>query len=410
MLNKKIFHINRDVVLIVYCIIALVYGMLAPLASINNNGVVTLYYIDIFILFFLTPLFIIYKAFPSVKIRQLNVNVSNSKTLIFSFLLCLSALIFLYIAVDNGIFFRRIGHEALARASLDLSRVQLIFTRLFQETAIFITMVLHILFVYSNKRKRLSKISTLFILCYLLVILTYFLINSRMQLMILILSHFCIFASFNKISRTIPKLIAMLFIAFWTVLILRGAIVTENVSVSSIISEVISENPISNRLNGLKIIIELNEEVSERGMMYGEAWRNSIMIYYYMIFDENKYNLMKINMETTPKVLIYQYYKGEHIKDSPSSIVSDVYPNFGIIGLVILGGFIGMLLYLIKSGLNNTTNLFKFLLSLYLIPLLFQFEKEFISLIFMVFKYSFVLFLVYIYRPFSILRREDIDK
>jgi len=105
-----------------------------------------------------------------------------------------------------------------------------------------------------------------------------------------------------------------------------------------------------------------------------------------------------------------KHYKGASIKDAPSSIVSDVYPNFGIIGLVISGGLIGVLLYLIKLGLNNTTNLFQFLLSLYLIPLLFQFEKEFISLIFMIFKYSFILFLVYILRPFSILRRKDVDR
>jgi len=408
MFNKKIFHINRDIVLFVYCIIALVYGMLAPLASIENNGVVTLYFIAIFVFFFLVPLLIIYKALPSVNIRQLNVNVSNHRVRIFSFLLCVSALIFLYITVDNGIFFRRIGHEALAINSLNLSMAQLVFTRLFEETAIFITMILHILFIYSNKRP--SKISMLFMLCYLLIILAFFLINSRMQAIILFLAHFCIFASFNNFYRVIPKVILMLFITFWTVLILRSAMVVESINVSSIVSEVSSENPVSDRLNGLKIIIDLNENISEKGLMYGEAWRNSIMIYYYMIFDKNKYYLIKSNMETTPKVLIYQHYKGASIKDAPSSIVSDVYPNFGIIGLVISGGLIGVLLYLIKLGLNNTTNLFQFLLSLYLIPLLFQFEKEFISLIFMIFKYSFILFLVYILRPFSILRRKDVDR
>jgi hypothetical protein len=408
MFNKKIFHINRDIVLFVYCIIALVYGMLAPLASIENNGVVTLYFIAIFVFFFLVPLLIIYKALPSVNIRQLNVNVSNHRVRIFSFLLCLSALIFLYITVDNGIFFRRICHEALAIKSLNLSMAQLVFTRLFEETAIFITMILHILFIYSNKRP--SKISMLFMLCYLLIILAFFLINSRMQAIILFLAHFCIFASFNNFYRVIPKVILMLFITFWTVLILRSAMVVESINVSSIVSEVSSENPVSDRLNGLKIIIDLNENISEKGLMYGEAWRNSIMIYYYMIFDKNKYYLIKSNMETTPKVLIYQHYKGASIKDAPSSIVSDVYPNFGIIGLVISGGLIGVLLYLIKLGLNNTTNLFQFLLSLYLIPLLFQFEKEFISLIFMIFKYSFILFLVYILRPFSILRRKDVDR
>ena len=362
MFNKKIFHINRDIVLFVYCIIALVYGMLAPLASIENNGVVTLYFIAIFVFFFLVPLLIIYKALPSVNIRQLNVNVSNHRVRIFSFLLCVSALIFLYITVDNGIFFRRIGHEALAINSLNLSMAQLVFTRLFEETAIFITMILHILFIYSNKRP--SKISMLFMLCYLLIILAFFLINSRMQAIILFLAHFCIFASFNNFYRVIPKVILMLFITFWTVLILRSAMVVESINVSSIVSEVSSENPVSDRLNGLKIIIDLNENISEKGLMYGEAWRNSIMIYYYMIFDKNKYYLIKSNMETTPKVLIYQHYKGASIKDAPSSIVSDVYPNFGIIGLVISGGLIGVLLYLIKLGLNNTTNLFQFLLSL----------------------------------------------
>ena len=366
---------------------------------------VVVYYTSVSIVCFLLPLLISYLALSRGRSCRLSVEVRMVRFRIFAYLLFTCALFFIYITVEGNVFFRRIGHKGLAANSLNMPIFWLAFSRLFSETSIFITMVIHVVLLHSGRRH--SKITRFCILGYFLTVLTFILINSRMHALVLLLSHFCISAMHGdkkKVYRAVPKLTALAFAAIVVVLVSRATLAEGQASASSLLSIVNSGASTTERLNGSDILVDLHEDIAQKGLMHGAAWKNSIMVYYYMIFDTAKYFWLKDNMRTTPKVTIYEHYRGEHIIDRPSSIIADVYVNFGALGLILSGVIVGALLSYVRFGLNNTTSTFTFLSSLYLIPLLFQFEKEFISLIIMLLKYSITLFLLYKLKLFSVNR------
>jgi oligosaccharide repeat unit polymerase len=396
----KIISLNKDIYFIIYICIALMYGVLMPILSDTTTGIVSWYYEAIFLMFFIFPVFIVYKILPNNDRPNLNININISflKVKILVFLVFVTTCIFLYITIDNVIFFRRIGHEALAIRSSNMGAMQAIFSRLFEENSIFISLVLHI-FIRSTPVLNF-KILKFFIFFFIFIVMIYFLVNSRMQLMVFLLSNFVIYVFYEKITiKKILKLTLLLFISFWIVLISRSAIVSQEANLNSIAYEINNEVSIVDRLNGIRILVDVHDDISRKGLMLGEGWSNAAL-YYYLIFDKDKYDHIKSHYLTTTKSIIYKYYKGDDIKDMPSSVVTDVYPNFGIFGLILAGFTIGFLLHLIKAGLSNTRGASMFLFSLYLMPIVLQVEKEFISLLFMILKYSPVLLLLLVFNPF----------
>ncbi len=409
LIKNNFFVIVRDYYLILFLFIFYLYIHLFPQMYIFNghrNDALKYLYIQLQIfLFFELPLLFFYKQFVGGKYnsRKLGVEIVANTFRINIFLTVLVGLnfVFLFVAINYALFFRRIGHEALMILSLQVPKLQFIIYRLFEETAVFLTLILHILIRFSEKKRR--KVIFVFFF-FFFTLLIYQLINSRMQLLVTIFSHTILVISFKR-EFNVKKLIRiglLSIVGVLTVMIFRNIIVLEDADFNSVKSAIEDENSLNNRLNGIMLISDISSDISNKGFMYGEAWIPSFQVMYYYLFDEKKAVEIKENLNTTAKVNIIKFYKGKNIADMPSSLVTDLYPNFGIMGLFFGALLIAFLLFKVCSGLIAPKGLFNYLLAIYLIPLLIQVEKEYLSLLFMIIKYSSILFIVFLVKPFSI--------
>jgi len=360
-------------------------------------------------LFFELPLLFFYKQFIWGKYnsskRGFVIVADTFRVNIFLTVLVILNIVFLFVAINYALFFRRIGHDALMLLSLQVPKLQFVIYRLFEETGVFLTLILHILIRFSEKNRK--KVIFVFVL-FILTLLIYQIINSRMQLLVTIFSHTILVISFKR-EFNVKKLLRiglLSIVGVLTVMIFRNIIVLEDVDFNSVKSAIEDENSLDNRLNGIMLISDISSNINNRGFMYGEAWIPSFQVMYYYLFDDKKAKEIKENLNTTPKVNIIKFYKGNYIVDMPSSLITDLYPNFGIVGLFFGALLIAFLLFKVCSGLITPKGSFNFLVVLYLIPLLIQAEKEFLSMLFMIFKYSSILFITLLIKPFNIVFRK----
>lgn len=409
LIRSRYLIIIRDAFFLLFLFIFYIYIHLFPCVYLFNGhkeDSLTYIYIQFqIILFFEIPLILFYKYLVSkIKlISEINFDIIINKSRINIFLLFALFLniVFLYVSIMYGLFFRRIGHEALMYLSLQVPGIPFFIYRIFEETAVFVTLIFHLILRYSYENRK--KIYFVFIF-FLSTILIYQLLNSRLQLLVTIFSHTIILISFNRIFifKKIIKIGIISIIGVFSVMVFRSILVLQDANLESIAETVSDENSLDNRLNGIMLISDINNEIHEKGLMYGKAWGPSIKVIYYYIFDKEESNKIKQNLNTTPKVNIINYYKGNNIQDMPSSLVTDLYPNFGIIGLF-LGAFLfSFLFYYITKGLINPKTIMGLVIALYLIPLLIQVEKEFLSMIFMILKYSSILLIILFIKPFTI--------
>lgn len=413
LIKNNFFVLVRDSYFILFLFIFYLYIHLFPQMYIFNghqNDALKYFFIQLQIfLFFELPLLFFYKYFIGGKYNSdivgFEIVADTFRVNIFLIILVGLNFIFLFVAINYGLFFRRIGHDALMILSLQVPKSLFVIYRLFEETAVFLTLILHILIRFSERKRR--KLIFVFVF-FFITLLIYQLINSRMQLLVTIFSHTILVISFKR-EFNVKKLfrIGLLsIVGVLTVMIFRNIIVLEDADLKSVKSAIEDENSLDNRLNGIMLISDISSDISNRGFMYGEAWIPSFQVIYYYLFDENKANEIKENLNTTPKVNIIKFYKGNNIVDMPSSLVTDLYPNFGIIGLFFGALLIAFLLFKVVSGLIAPKGLFNFLFALYLIPLLIQEEKEYLSMLFMIFKYSSILLITFLVKPFSIVLKK----
>lgn len=413
LIKKKFFVIVRDSYFILFLFIFYLYIHLFPQMYIFNghqNDALKYLFIQLQIfLFFELPLLFFYKQFIGGKYtsskRGFVIVADTFRVNIFLMVLVILNIVFLFVAINYALFFRRIGHDALMLLSLQVPKLQFVIYRLFEETAVFLTLILHILIKFSEKNRK--KVIFVFVL-FFSTLLIYQIINSRMQLLVTIFSHTILVISFKR-EFNVKKLLRIGFLSIvgvLTVMIFRNIIVLEDVDFNSVKSAIEDENSLDNRLNGIMLISDISSNINNKGFMYGEAWIPSFQVMYYYLLDDNKANEIKENLNTTPKVNILKFYKGNNIVDMPSSLVTDLYPNFGIVGLFFGALLIAFLLFKVCSGLIAPKGSFNFLVVLYLIPLLIQAEKEYLSMLFMIFKYSSILFITLLVKPFNIVFRK----
>lgn len=143
------------IVLLVYLALSGVYLYVAPLMNVligDDVDPVSYLVTMLFVLLFFTfPLFLVAYVASRASRYRLDGNVVRLTYSRWTFLYLIFFLIFpcvyLYVSVDTGIFYRRVGHEGLMRASLDLSTFQLVVTRVGNELFPFFILINYILII-----------------------------------------------------------------------------------------------------------------------------------------------------------------------------------------------------------------------------------------------------------------------
>jgi hypothetical protein len=311
---------------------------------------------------------------------------------------------FIDVSLNYNLFFRRIGHQALMNHSLDVPMFKLMFYRLFEDTGIFISLIFSILLKKMNKNnKKLYIISYFIFYIYICTLLSYQLINSRMQILLFLISHLILnIMYYKKFSyKKIFYLSVLGFLLVFSVLFFRSWVVLgSNANFQTTMEELSKEKSSNSRLNGIHILAKV--DAADKDFMIGVAWEKPIMVMVYSIIDREEAIKIKMNLETNAKVNIMRYYLSLDIPDIPSSVLTDVYPNFSFIGIFMAAIFISFLIFNISKNLYMPNNTFKFYLALYMLPLIIQVEKEFISLVIMIIKYSMTFWIIYLIQPIKL--------
>jgi hypothetical protein len=116
--------------------------------------------------------------------------------------------------------------------------------------------------------------------------------------------------------------------------------------------------------------------------------------------DSQTYSSIKESLITSPSVLIVNQLLGFAVVDFPKSMVLDVLLSFGLFGLFGVAIFLGSLIAQVQRQISRFRGFqMKFLLSLYSLPMLLEFEKEFIGFLFSFLKWLPVFLIIYWLRP-----------
>jgi len=148
------------------------------------------------------------------------------------------------------------------------------------------------------------------------------------------------------------------------------------------------KRPLVERLNGLALMADITGPAATKGWGMGRFWSNSVLLYYYYFFDREKYLSIKTGLATNPKVYEVNYYLGEKIKDRESSVLSDIYGNFSFPGILFAGVFVGCLIGFSQKVLLRSRNVGLVVLALFVLERVLYAEKEFITLVLDLIKFS----------------------
>ena len=119
----------------------------------------------------------------------------------------------------------------------------------------------------------------------------------------------------------------------------------------------------------------------------------------YFTAPEN-YRAIKESFVTSPSVEIVNRMLLGNEADFPKAMILDMFLSFGVFGLLATAVLLGSLITWVQRNLNGFHGFTPaFLVSLYVLPMLLEFEKEFIGFVFAFMKWIPMLVLLYLLRP-----------
>jgi hypothetical protein len=392
-------------IIAIYAVISYAYLNLFPtidLSYTTNPDIYRFSQIQMLIIIAFEIPFFIFVSRAMLTSKKLSVNINTPKILIqpeFNPLIIVLQItliaVFWYVSIKYDLYFRRVGFEALERNSSSVPNILLYGYRFSVETSFFVSAFSITTFIQTKNNNPFRYLFVVSTLGYVLTFAIFFLINSRMQFLLLLI---CVFAttplriSLISNARKMMGLLSVLAAAMIGLTVLRELVFENNnrVSNSSILNSVVdSVGLIAGRLDSMWILTAL----SDRGFNPLSFNLSGIGI----IWD---YQDIKNSLETSPSAVIINQLMTVSQIDFPKSMVLDVFLSFGVIGLMPLALIVGKVLNSIESQItSNKYTTFYYIAALYVAPMILEFEKETFSIIVSVMKWSPILLLVFAVRP-----------
>jgi hypothetical protein len=403
-------------IIAIYAVISYAYLNLFPtidLSYTTNPDIYRFSQIQMLIIIAFEIPFFIFVSRAMLTSKKLSVNINTPKILIqpeFNPLIIVLQItliaVFWYVSIKYDLYFRRVGFEALERNSSSVPSILLYGYRFSVETSFFVSAFSITTFIQTKNNNPFRYLFVVSTLGYVLTFAIFFLINSRMQFLLLLI---CVFAttplriSLISNARKMMGLLSVLAAAMIGLTVLRELVFENNnrVSNSSILNSVVdSVGLIAGRLDSMWILTALSDRgfnpLSFNLSGIGIIWD----LYYSFVFDPVHYQDIKNSLETSPSAVIINQLMTVSQIDFPKSMVLDVFLSFGVIGLMPLALIVGKVLNSIESQISsNKYTTFYYIAALYVAPMILEFEKETFSIIVSVMKWSPILLLVFAVRP-----------
>jgi hypothetical protein len=388
-------------VLQIYSLIALSYLHLFPAAAyfLADGRTTDSFLITQFLVFFTftIPLFVMF-SFSKIDVSFVNKDEKKAElklSLLLPVVTIVLALAFAFVAFKYDLMVRRIGFRALAENTSNVPIVLLVFYRLGVETAFFVLVYLYTCLTTTQKGNSLRTLYMVAFGVHSILFLAFFFVNSRMQFMISVFCLVLVSPYSRKLlgsTKSVARFAAISIVMIFTLTLVREIFLEENYRVSNAsFSETIFDILllVSERVNSVAIInlmIDMNQPL----LTFNIAGLEKVFsVYYNFFFDRELYQVIKGSLETSPSqaILIGIFHLAED--DFQKSVILDTFLTFGWPGIVISAVYAGMVGSFCQRQISNPDpTKMKFILAIYLLPTLLEFEKEFLPIIVTVFKWS----------------------
>ncbi len=371
--------------------------------------------------FFQVPLFILMRV-ASVKSQKQDLSISYvsqqeqiklSPALPLAFIVLLAG--FWYVAIYYDLFLRRIGHAELQLATSKVPILLLYTYRCVIETSFFAIFFLLTTIRAVKSSAKYYLLYLLLLVLYLISFVLFFFENSRMHLILLLIVVLCSGVGFKFIfERKMHVLLLSLLMVALVIgtTLLRELVIEGNnrIDTANLWSLMISTGElIASRLDALLILYRLaGTEFDPLGFDLSGV-EHVLKLYSSFFFDQASYNSIKSSLVTSPSVVIVNRLLRTAEVDFPKAMILDMFLTFGISGLVMTALLLSSLVAWIERHVHQLLNFNSaYLISIYILPLIFQFEKELIGFLLAIVKWSPMLVLVYVFRPRKILAAKNV--
>jgi hypothetical protein len=157
---------------------------------------------------------------------------------------------------------------------------------------------------------------------------------------------------------------------------------------------------IAARLDSIVILYRLNDIGFDPWGFELSGPLHVLNFYISFFADPDTYAAIKESLVTSPSVEIVNRLLAGTEVDFPKSMILDMFLSFGVLGLLATALALGSLLGMVQRQLQSFRGFRPgFMVALYLLPMLLEFEKEFMGFFFTFLKWTPALLLLYWHRP-----------
>ena len=315
-------------------------------------------------------------------------------------------LAFWYVALQYELFFRRLGHEGLQRNTAEVPGLLLYFYRGAVETAFLVIVFLWTTLRSVARSSRHYGRYQWILVAYLATFLLFFGANSRMQFVLLLL---CLVCTQPQIADFLLKRIKLLRFGVLLALLVLGLTLfrelyledNDRIDTAALPDLLVAVGwLIAARLDSVVILYRLHELGFDPWGFDLSGVAHVFNFYVSFFTDPATYVAIKESLVTSPSVEIVNRMLSTSEMDFPKSMILDMFLSFGVLGLLATAVLLGSMVGLVQRQLLAFRGFRPaFLVSLYLLPMLLEFEKEFIGLLFAFLKWTPALLLLYLLRP-----------
>jgi hypothetical protein len=313
---------------------------------------------------------------------------------------------FWFVGLYYDAFFRRLGHAGLARITAEVPALLLYLYRCTVETSIFVILFLCTILRCVRRDTRYYGRYRIVLTIYLVSFVLFFLANSRLQFVLLLLCLICTqppVAEFFLRRRRMLKFGLFLLALVVGLTLFREVYLEKNnrLEIENLMDLLLGVGRlISARLDSIEILYRM-QDAGFDSLSFDLTGVLHVVNFYLAFFtDPATYASIKESLVTSPSLAIVNRFLSVDEVDFPKSMILDMFLSFGVLGLVIAGFVLGSIIGWLQRQLKGLGGFsLPFIVSLYALPMLLQFEKEFMSLFVGFLKWIPMFALLYWARP-----------
>jgi hypothetical protein len=383
-----------------------IYLYIAPAAYVANgmpdqNAVAPIYLAlqIVIVALFLVPMLVLYQRWTSgTSVAPVRWRFSQARLAAFVAACFVLTGLYFWLLSHDGLLFRRIGFQSLAREFVGLPRIHFLVIRGFE------TLELPLLCLLVLAVWRARGTARVLLGLSLAVVATGTLmdaaLNSRLQLAFALVLPLVVFlnarparpqarpsglTSWRTWVAAVLVLVAVLY-GFRVAANVRGSYAARHLTPEQLSPTFNSskygqiDNPLAFRLNGLDLMARMTPEAFKSGFSLGKSWWPSVVVELGQVVAPDVANRYKLAGATEPKWYLMREYHVATETDYPSSALTDAYGNLGPLGLLLAAAVYSLLLAAITRWARTGSSI-QLVLALFLLVDVAYFEGSFIGLV-----------------------------